>query len=78
MGVLAQPQDLPFAMWTIANPMRWVGHDAMTDAADRLVRYMQSDSGRFFDIFAMEGDPNRFEWSDIVAELACQSTFQQR
>jgi Family of unknown function (DUF6308) len=52
--------------------MRWVGQDAMTDAADRLVRYMQSDTGRFFDVFAMEGDPNRFEWSDIVA-VACLS-----
>jgi hypothetical protein len=52
--------------------MRWVGDEAMLDAADRLVRYMQSDTGRFFDVFAMEGDPNRFEWSDIVA-VACLS-----
>ena len=49
------------------HPIQWVDGNRAARAADALVRYLRTDSGRYFEVFAGQGDPHHFVWSDLAA-----------
>ena len=56
------------------NPLEWVEGANRDRAAGAVVRYLESDPGQYFDVFAAEGAPNRFGWSDLAAVASLSVT----
>ena len=51
----------------LKSPLPWFLGDRRAEAVRSLCEYMDSYTGRFFEQFAGQSDPNRFEPSDLVA-----------